>query len=254
MPPKRTQEQLLALAEGPVEGWLNTPVAGKGGWLSGPYLAAFLKYHALPVSKEQVDRMNGQRLWQGKKGVVSEEFKRDNRVLGLGVLELVRGFNQGFCAPAEAKGRLVDFVKMLPGEEYRALAEELRRHYEICDAFTTPVEQLAVPPSHLDLFKDARVAKSWRDGTSMVLISMNSLLRVWVELMPAGWNVAHVARDVIKMLEAAKSAIDDLHASIDTAGPSLGTCEVKRVNKDSTLSLPYGASSTQDGATSHPRG
>jgi hypothetical protein len=162
MPPKRSPSQLRALADGPVAGWLSTPVAGKDGWLNGPYLAAFLKCHEMPVSKEQVDRMHGQRLWQAKKAIVSDGCKRDNNVKGPGILELVRAFNQGFCAPDATKGRFLDFVETLPQPEYLKVAAELRRHYEVCAAFTTPHEQLASPPAHLDLFKDARVMKSWR--------------------------------------------------------------------------------------------
>ena len=112
-------------------------------------------------------------------------------------------------------------METLPQPEYLGVAAELRRHYAVCSAFTTPHEQLASPPSHLDLFKDARVTKSWRDGTAIVLISLNSLLRVWTDLMPTGWNATHVARDVVAILAIAKPMIKELHASFEESGRRL---------------------------------
>lgn len=159
MPPKRSATQLRALADDPVGGWLQTPFASHAnqGFLSGPYLAAYLRHHSMPVTKEAVDRMSGARLWRSAEPRLPAEGRDGSKLFPRGIEALARIFNHGFSASIEAQSKLVAFLDCLPGDLCGEVSAQLRTHYELCNSFRLREDELASPPSYLDLFKDDRV-------------------------------------------------------------------------------------------------
>ena len=224
MPPKRSAVQLRALADDPAAGWAQTPVASQAhqGFLSAPYLSAFLKHHEMPTAKEAMDGMNGARLWQDKQPLVPAELQNESKIAPGAIVVLTRAFNHGFAAPVRAQEQLLTFLRAQPVEFYGQVTEQLRTHYELCRAFRLPESDLASPPSYLDLFKDERVRKTWRsDGAfESVLLNANSLLRVWPGLMAPGWDAVHAPRDAARCWEVCSGDVEALHKDIEDEGPA----------------------------------
>jgi hypothetical protein len=219
MPPKIDPARARAIANGPVEGWRSTPIArnfAANGTLAADYLCAFLKGGNMPVTREQVDNMNGPRLWRMLELHVPAEYRDGTNVRPEAVTYLVKLTNHGFSASAEAQQRFTAFVDLMSS----SVATVLRDHYMKCNAFRAPVAQLGTPPSHLDFFKDERVHKSWRmwEGMPMILLHANDMLIAWPDLMPASWDATHASRDAAAAWTRASSDVDELHRGIDSEG------------------------------------
>jgi len=214
MPPKRSREQLRAIADGPIDGLLLTPLA-KNGVLSGPYLAVMLYCHQVPVTYEQMMRLSGHRLWQGLVSYLSADCRHTNDVRIEDVPVMVRASNNGFRAPIEMQDRIRSLVAILPGGA--PVSAQLLEHYTYCRAFRTPESELSSPPSHLDFYKDERVEKRWRimNGRSMVDLNLNSLLRTWPQLMSDTWGRGNASRDAAAVIENIMPHVQELHKSID---------------------------------------
>ena len=236
MPPKRDAAQLRALAENPV-GWLQTPVAKRTEiGIVGDYLAAFMKHHVMPVTRRDVNNASGPRLWQSMKKLVPVEERDASTVFPGGILALVHSFNHGFAAPLIAQENFLTFLRALPVDSYKSVADALQNHYALCRAFRLGPEELNSPPSYLDLYKDDRVGKKWRTDCTFpsVLINANELLRAWQGLMGPTWNEGHAARDVIVVWERCRTIVDALHADVDREGRTyvLISCHLPRIHCD----------------------
>ena len=233
MPPKRSS--VLALADVPVPGWLQTPVAShvigqkKAAYLSGPYLSAFMWYHDMPTTKKAMGRMNGTRLWRRAQRRLPAALRDASKLAPGGIEALARAFNHGFSAPVEAQDKLLAFLQSLSVDVFGEAARQLHAHYEFCRAFRLREQDLASPPSYIDLFKDDRVSKTWRsDGAfQSVLISANGLLRTWTALMSPGWNPHNAPSDAVTCWEACRGDIEALHRDLDLEGPGL-RCVTRR--------------------------
>ena len=140
MPPKRSPEQLRAIANGPVEGLLRTPlVKNNGKQLSAPYLAAFLYRHEMPVSKERMMGLNGHRLWQEMMlPQLSDDLYKGTNLGIESILRMVKVSDHGFKAPTEAQERLLSLLKILPGGV--PIHAQLLEHYAYCRAFRTALD------------------------------------------------------------------------------------------------------------------
>jgi len=221
MPPKRDVAQLRALADEPTRGWVQTPVASRVEvGLPGDYLSAFLKHHDMPVTRTQVNLMNGPRLWQSKCHTVPEEEHDASTLFPGGIEALVRGFDHGFSAPVAAQDKLLAFLRTMPSNLYGIAVEQLQSHYELCRAFRVSESELASPPSYLDLFKADRVPKKWRNDCTFqsVLLNANELLRTWPGLMGADWNPIHAPRDALSSWVGCRSEIEILHSDVGSEG------------------------------------
>jgi hypothetical protein len=221
MPPKRNIAELRAIAEGPVEGWLKTPIA-KGlerGILNAPYLAVFFKYNRMPITREAVNKDNGTRLWENIKTSIPSQFYDGSNLSKEGVLPLAKCFNHGMKASKETATQMLAFLDVAGfPEATKAFGE----YYSKCEEFKTPLDQLASPPTHLDFFKDQRIYKIWKTAPfEMVTLSANDLVRQWPELMPLGWDPKNCARDVSAIWTLAAATVEELHSSIDIEGLSI---------------------------------
>ena len=220
MPPKRNAEQLRAIANGPAEGLLQTPlVKNNGESLSAPYLTAFLYRHEMPVSKERMTGLHGHRLWQELMlPRLSQDLYEGTNLRVESVLQMVLVSDHGLKAPLEAQERLLSLLAILPGGA--PVHTQLREHYAHCRANRTAVADLASPPSLLDLFKDERVEKRWRNWSvrPVVLIELNSLLRTWPRLVSDEWNQSNASRDSAALVERTRPDVEELHRSIELEG------------------------------------
>lgn len=164
-----------------------------------------------------MDRMSGSRLWRRAQGRVPTDQRDASKLSPGGIVPLARAFNHGFTAPVEAQDKLLAFLRSLPAELFGEAAGHLRAHYELCRAFRLREQELASPPSYLDLFKDDRVPKAWRaDGTfQSVLISANGLILTWPALMTPGWNPRHASRDAAICWETCCGDVEALHRDLD---------------------------------------
>lgn len=191
----------------------------KGDGFSGPYLTAFLYHNEMPMTRDRVTELNGYRLWRELSILkLAHDHYEDTTVHTKGILQMVLASNHGFRAPIEMQERLLELVAIRPDGAHTL--EQLRTHYMYCRSFRAAVAELSSSPSHLDFFKDERVEKKWRDwaGPPQVLLNLNSLLRAWPLLMPAGWNPANASRDMIALVESARADIEELHRNIETEG------------------------------------
>jgi hypothetical protein len=219
MPPKRSAEVLRALADDPLLGWIQTPLAKElpsKNSLSAPYLSAYFYTHDMPVSRQQVDSSNGDRLWNAKKAWLLEGTYQGSELYPTGIEALSKAFNHGFRAPLAAQDRLLTFLRSLPGDDYQLAVKNLQDHYALCRRYRSSSLELSDPPSYLDLFKNDRVAKTWslEGGVERVLVSANDILMAWPELMQEGWNEAHAARDASSIWESCRQEVDALHKEI----------------------------------------
>jgi hypothetical protein len=224
MPPKRNSAYLRALADDATAGWLQTPVASRTDvGLPGDYLSAFMKHHDMPVTRQQVNYMNGLRLWQSKSDKVPDDQRNVSTVFPGGIEALARAFDHGFAAPVAAQEKLLAFLRSLPSDRYGNAVVQLEAHYSLCRAFRIGERELGSPPSYLDLFKDDRVPKKWRTDCTFqsVLINTNELLRAWPGLMSVTWNPMNAARDALSAWNACCGDVESLHSNIDQEGPVL---------------------------------
>lgn len=225
MAPKRSAVRLRALADDPGAGWLQTPVASHSGqgFLAGPYLAAFMKHHDMPVTSKAMERMSGTRLWLSHQTHVPVEQRSASKLSSGGIEALARAFNHGFSAPVDAQDQLIAFLRYLPVEQYGEAAARMQLHYELCRAFRLRETDLASPPSYLDLFKDDRVSKAWRADSAFqsVLISANGLLHTWTDLMAPGWNPHNASRDAASCWESCRGDVETLHLDLENEGRCL---------------------------------
>ena len=147
MPPRRSEEELRALASDPVTGWVQTPlvreVAGVET-LNAPYLAAFLKHHELPASQAAMAGRHGFRLWDMTKIFLEADTYEGSKLYPRGIEALAKAFNHGFEAPIDAQDKLLAFLKSRPGEAYQASAAQLERHYQLCRSFRCTRSEMAL--------------------------------------------------------------------------------------------------------------
>ena len=223
MPPKRDVAELRALADDPLN-WLQTPVASRADvGLAADYLSAFLKHHQMPVTRRQVDGFHGPRLWQSKESCVPEEHRDASTVRPGGILALVRAFDHGFAAPRMVQDKFLEFLRAFPGAVYAGVADALQDQYQLCRAFRVSESALGSPPSFLDLYKDERVSKKWRNSLPpSVLINANELLRTWPGLMAPTWNPNNAPRDALAWWENCHVDADKLREAVDQESPDLG--------------------------------
>jgi hypothetical protein len=224
MPPKRDAAQLRALADDPLGGWLQTPVASRAAvGLAGDYLSAFLKHHVMPVSRQQVNSMHGPRLWQSKEHFVPEGQRNSTTVLPGGIVPLVQAFDHGFCAPVATQDMLLTFLQALPQDAYGEVCVQLQAHYALCRSFRSGEAELGSPPGYLDFYKDDRVPKKWRDDGAFesVMINANELLRTWPGLMPPSWNPVHAPRDALSSWEGCRPDAETLYNDLEQQGSCL---------------------------------
>jgi len=222
MPPKRDAAQLRVLADDPAIGWLQTPVASRTeAGLPGDYLSAFLKHHDMPVTRHQLDLINGPRLWQSKGGRIPPEQRDASTIFPEGIEALVRAFDHGFAAPVAVQNKFLTFLRALPADKYGPVAEQLQHHYQLCRAFRVGADELGSPPSYLDLYKDDRVPKMWRADCAFpsVMINANELLRTWPGLMGTTWNSLNAPRDAMGTWASSRFDVETLHAAVDGEGP-----------------------------------
>jgi len=222
MAPKRSAAQLQALADDPVGGWSQTPMAVRvhQGVLSAPYLMAFLHRHEIPVNKESMERLNGSRLWRSGQTLVPAEQWSGSDINANGILSAIRISNHGFAAPTEMQDKFVVFLGAQPIDLFSDIAKQVSDHYQVCRGFRCGEQDLGSPPSFLDLFKDDRIPKMWRtDGAlSAVLINANGTLRTWVDLMQPGWNPQNSPRDAASYWKICQGDVESLHDAMDAEG------------------------------------
>ena len=191
------------------------------GWLNGPYLCGLLVHGRLALSSRDLDQQNGLRLWKDHSHNVPTQYLLvgTTKVHADGVLHLLDSFNHGFNSNFSdtSKQLLVSFLQLVPGGA--AIAASVESYYAKCSVFMTLPEHLGSPPSYLDLFKDARINKTWLLPAGyqehLVVIDAPNVLRVWPDLMAESWNSIHSWRDASTFWVNLQPAVEDYHNSIE---------------------------------------